>query len=196
MRLSKNCTFLAGSTQDTGAFNDFFYKNLTFSSGPGTDHLKACMSPRTKDAHFPKQKFRWEAVTCCPTAIGDERPKTELSMTGHENCKLCSCASMCTTNAHSLLKAISVKFPQTCTLTLFVCMYGNFSTFGGFRNARGESDLRLEKLQVANKRKPVIYDAVWLQHLGISSTAKAFASDLAHDPLAMPAPCQFQLGRK
>ena len=74
-----------------------------------------------------------EAVTHCPTAIGDERPETELSMTGRVNCKLGSCASKCTTNAHSLLKAISVKFPQKCTLTLFFCMYGNFSTFGGFR---------------------------------------------------------------
>ena len=74
-----------------------------------------------------------EAVTHCPTAIGDERPETELSMTGRVNCKLCSCASKCTTNAHSLLKAISVKFPQKCTLTLFFRMYGNFSTFGGFR---------------------------------------------------------------
>ena len=60
-----------------------------------------------------------EAVTHCPTAIGDERPETELSMTGRVNCKLCSCASKCTTNAHSLLTAISVKFPQKCTLTLF-----------------------------------------------------------------------------
>ena len=75
-----------------------------------------------------------EAVTHCPTAIGDERPETELSMTGRVNCKLCSCASKCTTNTHSLLKAISVKFPQMCTLTLFFCMYENFRTFGGFRN--------------------------------------------------------------
>ena len=76
-----------------------------------------------------------EAVTHCPTAIGDERPETELSMTGRVNCKLCSCASKCTTNAHSLLKAISVKFSGKCTLTLFFCMYGNFSTFGGLRYA-------------------------------------------------------------
>ena len=54
-------------------------------------------------------------------------------MTGHVHCKLCSCASMCPTNAHSLLKAVSVKFPQNCTLTFFFCMYGNFSTFGGLR---------------------------------------------------------------
>ena len=54
-------------------------------------------------------------------------------MTGRVNCKLCSCASKCTTNAHSLQTAISVKFPQKCTLTLFFRMYGNFSTFGGFR---------------------------------------------------------------
>ena len=60
-----------------------------------------------------------EAVTHCPTAIGDERPETELSMTGRVNCKLCSCASKCTTNAHSLLKAISVNFSGKCTLTLF-----------------------------------------------------------------------------
>ena len=46
-----------------------------------------------------------EAVTHYPTAIGDERPETELSMTGCVNCKLCSCASKCTTNAHSLLKS-------------------------------------------------------------------------------------------
>ena len=49
-----------------------------------------------------------------------------ISMTGHVNGKLCSCASRCTTNAHSLLKAISVKFPQKCALTFFACML-----FGG-----------------------------------------------------------------
>ena len=42
--------------------------------------------------------------------------------------------SRCTTNAHSLLTAIAVKFPEKCTLTLFFsCMYGNFSTVAGFR---------------------------------------------------------------
>ena len=41
IHLSKNCTFLAGSTRDTGAFNDFFYKNLTFSSGAGTGDCHA-----------------------------------------------------------------------------------------------------------------------------------------------------------
>ena len=50
-------------------------------------------------------------------------------MTGHVNCKLCSCASMCPTNAHSLPKAISVKFPQKCALTFFFLHVRKFQYF-------------------------------------------------------------------
>ena len=41
MRWRAKTTFLAGSTEDIGAFNNFFYKNITFSSGAGTGDCHA-----------------------------------------------------------------------------------------------------------------------------------------------------------
>ena len=60
-----------------------------------------------------------EALTRCPTAHADVRPEAELTMPGHTTCKLCLSASRNATNAHSLLKAISVKLPQKCSCPIF-----------------------------------------------------------------------------